>query len=74
MNKPIPDTDPLKREQPGAISKVPNSDVGESGRSTGRRGKEGLPRTGDKHRPDPYNGRASTQTPQEQNRPEHQNK
>ena len=32
MSKPMPDTDPLKREPPGETSKVPGTDVGEGGR------------------------------------------
>ena len=35
MTKPMPDTDPLKREPPGEISKVPNNDVG-GGRPAGK--------------------------------------
>ncbi|RTZ40938.1 hypothetical protein EKL30_14675 [Candidimonas sp. SYP-B2681] len=36
MTKPMPDTDPVKREPPGEISKVPNNDVGGGGRPAGK--------------------------------------
>ena len=51
MTKPMPDTDPLKREPPGATSKVPDSEVGEGGRPVGKPDEAFDPPTGDKHRP-----------------------
>ena len=36
MTKPVPDTDPLKREPPGEVSKVPDDDVGGGGRPAGK--------------------------------------
>lgn len=51
MTKPMPDTDLLKREPPGEVSKVPDTDVGEGGRPVGKPEEREPPPTGDKHRP-----------------------
>ena len=51
MTKPMPDTDPLKREKPGPMSNVPDNDVGEAGRPAGTPDEAEEPPTGDKHRP-----------------------
>ena len=56
MTKPIPDTDPLKREPPGEVSKVPDTDVGEGGRPAGKPDESEEPPTGDRHRPIPPRG------------------
>ena len=36
MNKPLPDTDPLKRDEPGETGRVPGNDVGGGGRPSGK--------------------------------------
>ena len=52
MTKPMPDTDPLKREPPGAVSKVPDSDGTEQAqRPPNQPEDDPLAETGDKHRP-----------------------
>lgn len=68
MTKRTPDTDPLKRESPGEISKIPDRGPGEAGHTPASPDERGFPHTGDKHRPQP--GPDSTETPQEQNRPQ----
>lgn len=73
MTQPTPDTDPLKREQPGDVSKVPNPGPGEAGRPPPSPDERGFPHTGDKHQPEvDRQGDDSTQTPQEQNLPDRQ--
>ncbi|TFL13695.1 hypothetical protein CSC67_10575 [Pusillimonas caeni] len=54
MTKPIPDTDPLKREPPGELSKVPDNDVGEAGRPAGKPGEKGIDVPAEPGRPTPY--------------------
>lgn len=38
MTRPMPDTDPLKREQPGETSKIPSKDTGGGALPPGRPG------------------------------------
>ncbi|NYT81371.1 hypothetical protein H0A70_07695 [Alcaligenaceae bacterium] len=52
MSKPMPDTDPLKREPPGATSKLPGSDIGEGGTPAGKPDQDYM-RKPNAHRPDP---------------------
>lgn len=57
MNKPMPDTDPLKRDEPGSTGRVPGNDVGGGGRPAGKpddtSDTDDRPTTGDKYRPVP---------------------
>lgn len=46
MTNPLPDTDPLKREPPGEVSKVPDNDVGGGGRPAGKPDEQGGAATG----------------------------
>ncbi len=62
MTKPIPDTDPLKREPPGEISKVPDNDVGGGGRPAGKPGEAGGTSKDDRGDPIQPSGDESTNT------------
>jgi len=42
MTKPMPDTDPLKREQPGEAGRIPGNDVGDGGRPGGKPDAQGI--------------------------------
>jgi hypothetical protein len=53
MTKPLPDTDPLKREPNSPFGDVPDNEVGEAGRPAGKPREPVDPPTGDKHRPIP---------------------
>lgn len=69
MTNSMPDTDPLKRDQPVDIGKTPDLGPGEAGHPPPSPDKKGFPHTGDKHRPRiDRQGDNTTQTPQEQNR------
>jgi len=46
MTKHMPDTDPLKREPPGAVSRVPDKDVDRSGPPAGKPDEQGGAATG----------------------------
>lgn len=65
MTNQTPNTNPLTHEKPGDVRHVPSRGPGE----------RGIPHTRDKHQPQiDRQGGESTQTPQEQNRPDHQRK
>lgn len=51
MTTRMPDTDPLKREEPGEPGRVPDTDVGEGGRPSG---KPGVDIPADPGQPTPY--------------------
>ena len=74
MTKSMPDTDPLKREDPGKVSKVPSPGPAEAGHPPPSPEERGFPHTADKHRPPvDRSDDESTQTPKEQNRPRKRN-
>ncbi|HLT98874.1 MAG TPA: hypothetical protein VKZ70_03935 [Burkholderiaceae bacterium] len=54
MTRPVPDTDPLKREAPGEGNRVPDTDVGEGGRPGGKPGID-LPAEPGRPTPEPSN-------------------
>ena len=54
MTKPMPDTDPLKREQAGETGRVPGNDVGEGGRPGGKPDEKGIDVPARPGQPAPY--------------------
>lgn len=61
MTKPIPDTDPLKREPPGAVSKVPHEEVDRSEQSAGKPDEQGGAATGGRPGRQEAEGQKATQ-------------
>lgn len=71
MTQPVRDTNSLPREKPGDVRHVPSRGPDEAGPPPLSPDERGFPNTGDKHRPQvDREGDGSTQTPQEQNRPD----